>query len=134
MDIQQKPTPRPDLIEAAERCRAEGGSWHTCVALTGLSEHTLRLALVPGYRERKIAEQRARRKPAGAPKPPRPKRVRPPQERLSCGWLYLGSGNAKPTPDALRERERAMLAPRTLTAALLGDPPAGRSALDKRGA
>jgi hypothetical protein len=104
-----------------------------CVALTGLSEHTLRCELVPGYRERKIAERLARRKPPRPPRPPREKKIKPPQERLSCGWLLLGSGNAKPTPATLLERDRAMLAPRTLTATLLGDPPAGRSALDRRG-
>jgi hypothetical protein len=43
-------------------------------------------------------------------------------------------GNPSPPQSVLHEREQALLAPRSLTAALLGDPPAGRSALDKRGA
>ncbi len=33
----------------------------------------------------------------------------------------------------LAERDAAAFAPRSLTALMLGDPPAGRSALDKRG-
>lgn len=34
--------------------------------------------------------------------------------------------------ERLRERDAAMNAPRSLTAELMGDPPPGRSALDKR--
>lgn len=37
-----------------------------------------------------------------------------------------------PPADVLAERARALSQPRTITAAVFGDPPPGRSALDKR--
>ncbi len=44
---------------------------------------------------------------------------------------YIG---AQPKLSTIEERERAYGAPRSLTALVCGDPPAGRSALDKRNA
>lgn len=43
------------------------------------------------------------------------------------------SYSRKPSPEALAQRDYIYYeAPRTITAIMLGDPPAGRSALDKR--
>lgn len=40
----------------------------------------------------------------------------------------------RPTDQMLAERDRRLTAPRSLGAALMGDPPVGYSALDKGGA
>lgn len=52
------------------------------------------------------------------------------------GWHAAGISqphhSARIPPHVLAERERALHAPLSLTAFVFGDPPAGRSALDRR--
>jgi hypothetical protein len=53
---------------------------------------------------------------------------------LSVSKVIVQSREAVRVPQSvLFERDRAMLAPRSLTAQAFGDPMPGRSALDKRG-
>lgn len=129
----QKQTPRPDLFAAAQHMRELGGSWYDCMGVTGLSVHTLRCELEPGYRETRLAKERARPKPAPKPRQERVKVVKAPLEPILTA-SQLSPPAPKPPQSVLFEREQSLLAPRSLTAALCGDPPAGRSALDKRGA
>lgn len=136
---QQQTPPRPDQIAAARHCREMGGSWMDCIALTGLSSHVLRCEIEPGHRESEQAKSKARRERQAkdrAPKPPRADCapiVKPKAPRASRATGHSAASVMVPQ-DVLFERDRAILAPRSLTATLLGDPPAGRSALDKRGA
>jgi hypothetical protein len=98
-------------------------SWHAVADHVGCSVEALKRAMVPGWIEkRQEGARNYRARKAGT-------RFRP--------YVPITTHIAESKPVApqsvLFERERAMLAPRSLTATLLGDPPAGRSALDKRG-
>lgn len=42
------------------------------------------------------------------------------------------AGSARPTPQALADAERRLIAPRSLTAEVFRDPPPGYSALDRK--
>lgn len=141
MDIQQQQTPRPELIERASQIRAQGGSWHDCIAATGLGVYVLRCALEPGYREAIFAQQKAaaqvrqgRAKRIRPPKPPTavPKLARKAPER-ACRATGHSAASVTVPKDVLFERDRVMsTTPRNLTAVLCGDPLPGRSALDRR--
>jgi hypothetical protein len=97
----------------AMRLRARGMTWGTIARETGVKQHRIRNAVDPNFRvSRKLQQQRAR--PAGY--------------RSPC----VATPIALVPWDVFAEAQQAYSAPRTLTAILMGDPPAGRSALDKR--
>lgn len=82
--------------------------------------------------DRTWADKRAaRRKIKPASVSPAYTRGFDPRDKISSGHDVFAS--VAPSAEALAERDRlAMLEPVSLTAALLGDPLPGRSALDKR--
>jgi hypothetical protein len=107
-------------LRRAAKMRAHGWGWYNTAVELRVGYHQLRSAMDPEYK----AKRQAGKKPSvskaidhSAPGLSAAK-VEPPASRVPQSVLF--------------ERERAMLAPRSLTATLLGDPPAGRSALDKR--
>lgn len=93
--------------------------WATVAGRLGCRRYTIQCALEPGYAEYMRTRERCRR--AGLPKP---KRRSPERQTI----------NAFEIPrDVLLDRDRRLaMAPRSLTAALCGDPAPGRSAWDKR--
>ena len=54
------------------------------------------------------------------------------REMYRTGPIDHGLSRATPSAEQLEDRTRRLLAPRTITAELLGDPAPGQSALDKR--
>lgn len=102
-------------LERAARLRAMGMGWRETGAAIGVTIYSVRAALEPGFIDKKREYSQAYKR-----------------QRYPASSLVVESVSAPQF--VLFEREQAMLAPRSLTAVLCGDPPAGRSALDKRGA
>lgn len=121
MKVEQKVPLSQIQIEKARSLRSVGHTWDDCGAAVGVSYETIRRHLDPEYR--------ARRNAAAA----------------RCGGIRR-SGKAsaandelhrctiahRPPAEVLAERDARALAPRSLSALLLGDPPRGYSALDRR--
>ncbi len=114
-----KPLPdlTPEEIELAERTRGSGARGKLpldqVAKVTGIRLCRLQAHFIPGFRERRSELEKLRQSTR----------------------KKLGEFRSKPldVPLAvLDERDRVMLAPMDPLAALLGDPPPGRSALDKK--
>jgi hypothetical protein len=82
------------------------------------------------------AQERTRSRKAGAPDAPPKKAVGRPRsvvEDVDLGPIFsAGTPGARPTQAMIDDAERRSCAPRSLTSLVFGDPPPGRSALDKR--
>lgn len=112
-------------IIRANKLRRMRWSWDSIAKELNVSPHAIQYACDDAFAER----HRARRRKAHV------KRVRQYQGApgLPPSAVLGHNPTPKPPQSVLFERERAMMAPRSLTAVAFGDPPAGRSALDKRG-
>jgi hypothetical protein len=99
------------ILLKAMRLRAQGFGWTTIAKETGVNNHRIRTAVDPSFKFKRNATAR---------------------ERMSVGKTHRVMQPELVPWDIFAEAERAYSAPRTLTAILMGDPPAGRSALDKK--
>lgn len=105
------------VVEKARQLRATGISLIAVAETLGYSRECLRLALNPASREARNAYRRGRvRKSRRAAGKPEPRYVTP----------------ARCPPEVIAERDIALSQQTSLTALVFGDPPPGRSALDKR--
>lgn len=120
--------PRADypqsLLDEAIELRRRGASWFDLRRALGLrSENGVRYRLDPEF----AARMRFHNSVGG-------KRRR--DERRARRSIVVGSAGAaehvRPPPEVLAERDATLSLPRTLTSLLCGDPPPGRSALDRR--
>jgi hypothetical protein len=103
-------------------------SWVRIGLKLGFSDRTVREALYPERREARRANRRKREN--GHKKPKGYHRY-----EVSPHGVHMEGRRATVPSIVLIEREaRLALAPRSLTALICGDPPPGRSALDKRNA
>lgn len=107
----------PDLIEAARELREKQKiSWDDIASRLGTTRHRLRVVFEPDYIGKKRAYWHEYRK-----------------NYQSAGAVRNIIGHSPTVPaECMEERERALAAPMSLTALLMGDPAPGRSALDKR--
>ena len=119
--MRQQPT--NEQWAEARRLRAAGTSWLRTEELTGITFHTLRSALDPGYTERAMLRARIRRK----------ERPRPPIGKIHHGVLPQDFRRVKPE-EAARAIASVPKDTRSFTARVFGDPLPGRSAYDRRGA
>ncbi len=114
----------PDQYSRAWKLRAEGFTWHDCDKALHVGRGRVRRALDESYAEhRRILAHDYKEKALGL--------VRLRRKRPSH---HTQSSRSIPPDFVTAERERAMNAPLSITAFVCGDPPLGRSALDKRGA
>lgn len=95
----------PEQKAEALKMRSLGISWGKIGMRYGLTRTLLRNIIDPGYRLSRYA--------------PYPN-------------LRHNVSRATPPADTLAERNRVLARPMTMTATLCGDPPPGRSALDKK--
>lgn len=125
----------PEQLETARALRNAGFGWTTVAQRTGATYYSVRAELDPGYREmaaRHVREARQyhRARLKQTRRVTDPKRAEYHAPGFTAGQLH------EPTPvvprDVLFERERAMQAPRSLTAITFGDPTFERSALGKK--
>ena len=119
--------PLEQAVVTARTILNTGGTWRECMEATGKTEWQLRCAMDPTYRERKNERSRQWRTGGVFKRATRPPRA--PREKVGSG--HVATSVTVPQ-QVLFERERALLAPRTLTAAICGDPVPGRSALGRR--
>lgn len=120
-----------DELELAKKLRREGETWAAIGRTLGKRDNTVRAAVSVEFREHRAMlaaawSRRRRTRPDSmgdigvGPECPRPHNGEPP-ERLHI------------PPEVLEDRDRRReLDPISITAALLGDPLPGRSALDQR--
>lgn len=111
-----------EKMEKARAMRENGVSFGRIMAETGLTLYTLKCELQPGYRQRvtdAVKRSRGRRRKV------RTNTAAAPQQE-PLGRQHSGERLQVITvpPDVLADRDRRMaMQPRSLTAALLGDPP-----------
>lgn len=111
----RKTTPiDPEKLAIAKANRDLGFGWEACAAAIGVGYDRLRCALDPAYLERRQIYDRE-------------VRIRPPSRQTGGKVVNLVVPAA-----VLTERERAFSRNQTITAHLCGDPPFGRSALDRK--
>jgi hypothetical protein len=126
------------LVEQARVLRVnECLNWTQVAQRLGLrSTEGIRRRLDPAYREKQNAKHAAYQVGYEAKK--RGEYVKRPElARLAPGSYSRGAGNvararsAVPPPHVIEEAEKVASAPRTLLMLQFGDPPPGRSALDR---
>lgn len=114
-----------ERIEQAKALRQSGVPWEEICDRLGCSKYTLKSVLVEGWRKARTARVRHNRrlKRGGyAPRPP-----------LQKSHVVDDYQRPRIPPETLADRDRrAQLAHRDLTAVLMGDPPPGMSALDRK--
>jgi hypothetical protein len=104
----------PEQIQQARELRANGASWRSITDRFGVGYHALRKALDPAWAE-DVKIRKAE------------------WYRCSISPDHRFRDYRPVVPEhVLAERERAVNAPRTVTATLMGDPPFERSALARR--
>lgn len=105
-----------DEIAEARQLRRAGRHWDFLGKRYSRSPETVRRALDPGYRERRSAQIAAAKKNGG---------------RAAANPMI--SRRSVDIPDDVNiDRLARLLAPRSVTATLCGDPAPGQSALDKK--
>lgn len=117
---------KPDELAMAKRLRHKGVAWAVIAKTLGRSRIYVRRALDVEFRDHRNMLQAnwvKKRQTQLGPPAPKPHRQNNP---LESQRLYVPA-------DVLADRDRrAEIAPSSVTAALMGDPPIGRSALDQR--
>ena len=123
--------PTPEQIIEAGRMRAAGMGWDKIACRLCIGVFKLRAAMQPGYLEYKRETNQIARDILRHGFTKRRRRLKPQKTGVDPG--NKASHAIVPPRDVLFDRDvRLTLVPRSLTAALLGDPLPGRSALDKR--
>ena len=98
----------PDQVEHARRWHRDGKSYWAIARLLRVTNKTVQRAIDPGFRQKYNLTKTTKA-------------------------IKRGLGKREPIPDAVMiDREARYAAPQTLGGMLLGDPPPGWSALDKR--
>ncbi len=108
-----------DELSEAKRLRARGVAWIRLKEIFHCDTDTIKRAITPGYAEKRALGIREAAYKRGGWK----SRTQNPM---------FASRHTPPPDDVLIERDLALTAPVTLTQILCGDPPPGRSALDKK--
>lgn len=116
----------PRQLRRAANMRAKGMPWYIIGQKLGRSAETVRCALDPAYREMRNERIRAWRR--GHPLP----KQEPKGGYTVSHWVDVDSREKAPA-EVLAERDARLNVPLTINMAILGDPPPGRSALDRRG-
>lgn len=128
----------PTQIELGTALRASGMAWDMVAVKLRTSEFKVRCVLDPGYRERrrsdsaKAQKRMQQRREALAGKKGEPRYYKPLLEHNPHAMFRAEMAPKIVPSQVLAERERAYGDWLTVNQAILGDPPPGRSALDKR--
>lgn len=128
------PAPLSDeIVEQGRVLRNSGLGWSTIARRLGLSAtEGIQRRLDPDFHKRRNEYQAARaRLKSGVKKYTHPagREKVDPAETVGSASCQTG---ARPTQAMIDAAARRLLANRTITASLMGDPPPGHSALDKR--
>lgn len=114
----------PRQLRRARNMRAKGMPWSTIGQTLGRSSETVRAALDPAFRALRRDRIQAWRREHPAPK------QEPKRGYTISHWIDVASRERAPAA-VLAERDARLNAPLTLNMAILGDPPPGRSALER---
>lgn len=116
MNMNRLPPLAPAVVLQIRRMRARKIAWEAIAQEFGMKSETLRRRVDPAYAEKRAS----RRRQKYVPRFDRYERIENGPRRVDVPH------------DVMAEREKRLMAPRSLTASICGDPPEGYSALERR--